>query len=261
MVYNLFCDEVTSMAYTVKQLAETAGVSVRTLHYYDEIGLLEPSWQAENGYRHYDDDAVLRLQQILFYRELDLSLSEIKTILDEPDFDILTALQAHRDGLKAKIKRLQGLIKTIDRTIMHLIGEVDMSKKQLFRGFTPQEEKRYEEEARQRWGDEEVGASYQRWNSYSQQKKEAIKSEGGAIYLDLVSAIEAENSPTSPEVQAMIARWHQHLRYFYEPSVPRLQALGQMYVDSPDFADRFRELHPDLPEYMRDAINHYCESL
>lgn len=136
-----------------------------------------------------------------------------------------------------------------------------MSKQQLFRGFTPQEEKRYEEEARQRWGDEEVGASYQRWNSYSQEQKEAIKSEGEAIYLDLVSAIEVEKSPTSPEVQVMIARWHQHMRHFYEPPVARLQGLGQMYVDSPDFADRFRELHPDLPEFMRDAINHYCESL
>ena len=79
--------------------------------------------------------------------------------------------------------------------------------------------------------------------------------------MDLVAQIEAEKPPTSPEVQAIIARWHQHMRYFYEPTVARLQGLGQMYVDSPDFAKRFRELHPDLPEFMRDAINHYCEAL
>lgn len=249
------------MAYTVKQLTELAGVSVRTLHYYDEIGLLEPSWLAENGYRYYDDRAVMRLQQILFFRELDLSLTEIKALLDMPEFDTLTALQAHRAGLESKIKRLQALIKTIDSTILHLKGEVDMSKKQLFKGFTPAEEKKYEQEARQRWSDEQVGASYKLWNSYTPQKKEDIKAEGDAIYMDLASEIEAGKAPTSPEVQEIIARWHQHMRYFYEPSVARLQGLGQMYVESPDFANRFRELHPNLPEHMRDAINRYCETL
>jgi len=249
------------MACTVKKLAEIAGISVGTLHYYDDIYLLKPPWQAENGYRYYDDDAVMRLQQILFYREFELKLSEIKAILDEPDFDLLTALHAHRDELMAKIERLQDLIKTVDHTILHLIGEIKMSKKQLFSGFTQVEEKRYEVEARQRWGDQEAGASYQRWNSYTPEQKDTIKSEGDAIYLDLVSAIEVEKSPTSSEVQATIARWHQHLRYFYQPSVARLQGLGQMYIDSPEFASRFRELHPDLPEFMRDAINHYCESL
>jgi DNA-binding transcriptional MerR regulator len=261
MVYNSPLDEVTTMAYTVKQLSELAGVSVRTLHHYDEIGLLKPSWLAENGYRYYDEDAVLRLQQILFYRELELSLNEINAILDQPDFDILPALQAHRAGLESKIRRLQDLIKTIDHTIMHLIGEVDMSKKQLFKGFTPEQENKYEQEARQRWGDEEVNASYKRWNSYTPQQKEDIKTEVSTIYIDLVSQIEAGNLPTSPEVQDIIARWHQHMRYFYEPSVTRLQGLGQMYVDSPDFANRFKELHPELPEFMREAINHYCEAL
>ena len=249
------------MAYTVKQLSEIAGVSIRTLHYYDEIGLFKPSWLAENGYRYYDDGAVLRLQQILFYRELELNLTEINAIMDIPDFDMLAALNTHRAGLESKIHRLQVLIKTIDRTIMHLIGEVDMSKKQLFNGFTPEEEKKYEQEARQRWGDEEVSASYQRWNSYTPQQKEDIKAEGNTIYLDLVSQIVAGHAPTSPEVQDIIARWHQHMRYFYEPSVARLQGLGQMYVDSPDFATRFREFHPELPEFMRDAINRYCEAL
>jgi DNA-binding transcriptional MerR regulator len=249
------------MAYTVKQLSQLADVSVRTLHYYDEIGLLGPSWLAENGYRYYDEDAVLRLQQILFYRELKFSLKEIISILDQPEFDIVAALQAHRDGMESKIRHLQDLISTIDHTILHLLGEVEMSKKQLFKGFTPEEEEKYEHEARQRWGDEEVSVSHKRWNSYTPQQKERIKEEGDAIYLDLVAEIEAGQSPTKPDVQDIIARWHQHMRYFYEPSITRLQALGHMYVDSPDFAHRFQELHPELPEFMRDAINHYCEAL
>ncbi len=247
------------MAYTVKQLSELAGVSVRTLHYYDEIGLLNPSWVGENGYRYYADGAVFRLQQILFYRELGLSLSKIKAILDRPDFDMLAALQSHRDEIEVRMQRLRGLIRTIDSTLLHLSGGVDMSKKQLFAGFTEEEEKRYEQEARQAWGDQEVEASYKRWNSYTPQQKDKIMAEGNAIYHDLVT--EMEKGPHSQEVQQVIARWHQHLRYFYEPSMERLRGLGQLYVDHPDFARNFRRLHPDLPEFMREAIEHYCTNL
>jgi DNA-binding transcriptional MerR regulator len=128
--------------YTVKQLSELAGVSIRTLHYYDEIELLKPSAVGDNGYRYYDEDAVYRLQQILFFREMDLGLLQIKDIVDSPDFDLVAALNQHRDALQAKIDRLQNLIQTVDSTIMHLVGEVEMSKKQLFTAFNEEEEKR-----------------------------------------------------------------------------------------------------------------------
>lgn len=245
--------------YTVKQLADLAGVSVRTLHYYDEIGLLRPSSVGENGYRYYDEEALYRLQQILFFRELDLPLSAIRAILDSPAFDLLAALQAHREALQGRVRRLNTLIHTVDRTIAHLMGEVEMSKQQLFGGFTEEEERRYAEEARQRYGEQEVQESYRRWNSYSAAEKERIKAEGNAIYADLVAAM--EQGPASPEVQAIIGRWHQHLRYFYEPSMDRLRGLGQLYVDSPDFATRFRALHPELPEFMQQAIAVYCRAL
>ena len=245
--------------YTVKQLSDMAGISVRTLHYYDEIALLQPSSVGENGYRYYGDEAVLRLQQILFFRELDFSLSAIRDILGAPDFDIVEALHSHRDALQHRVRRLNHLIQTVDQTILHLSGEVYMSKKQLFWGFTEEEEKRYTHEARDLYGAEQVDATYKRWNSYSAQKKEQIMVEGQGIYMDLVTLI--DHSPSSPEVQQVIARWHQHLRYFYEPPVELMQGLGQHYVDSPDFANKFRQLHPDLPEFMRDAITHYCEGL
>jgi DNA-binding transcriptional MerR regulator len=246
--------------YTVKQLADLAGVSVRTLHYYDEIGLLKPSSIGANGYRHYGDEAVFRLQQILFFREMDLSLNEIKEIIDLPRFDLLTALQAHRARLQAKTRRLRDLIDTVDNTILHLTGEIDMGdKKKLFTGFTKEEEQRYAEEARQLWGSEEVDASYKRWNSYSTEKQAAIKAEGGAIYQALAEVI--DKGPDSPEAQGGIARWHQHMRYFYEPSVERLLGLGQMYVDDPRFTANIGQFHPDLPVFMRDAIQIYCERL
>jgi DNA-binding transcriptional MerR regulator len=245
------------MVYTVKQIAELARVSIRTLHYYDEIGLLEPSRVGENGYRYYEDEALFRLQQILFFRELDLSLRQIKAILDLPNFDLVAALQTHRAGIEAKIRRLNGLINTIDSTILHFTGEVEMSKSKLFEGFSEEEEKRYAQEAREKWGAEEVDASYKRWNRYTPHKQAAIKAEGGAIYQDLAAL--TDQDPASPEVQQVIGRWHQHMRHFYEPSVERLRGLGQLYVEHPDFARNFREFHPDLPEFMRSAIEHYCD--
>ena len=123
------------MAYTIKQLADLAGVSIRTLHYYDEIGLLKPTSYGENGYRYYDEQAVLRLQQILFFRELDFSLDDVKDILDQPEFDVLHALREHRQALEQKVTRLNRLINTVDNTISHLKGELEMSQKSFFEGF------------------------------------------------------------------------------------------------------------------------------
>ncbi|HEX7975780.1 MAG TPA: MerR family transcriptional regulator [Anaerolineales bacterium] len=98
------------MGYTVKQLSGLAGVSARTLHYYDEIGLLHPEQVGQNGYRYYGEGSLLRLQQILFYKELDLSLQEIREILDQPDFDLVRALESHRTALQRRQRRLDRLI-------------------------------------------------------------------------------------------------------------------------------------------------------
>ena len=126
--------------YTVKQLGELAGVSVRTLHYYDEIGLLEPSSYGDNGYRQYDEDALFRLQQVLFYRELEFSLSEIAEIIEEPDFNVLESLQLHKQALQGETKRLKTLIQTIDKTMEHMKGKLEMSNREIFDGFTEEQQ-------------------------------------------------------------------------------------------------------------------------
>jgi len=245
--------------HTVKQLSDLAGVSIRTLHYYDEIGLLNPSEVGENGYRYYSDDALFRLQQILLYREMDLGLLQIKEILDAPEFDRVAALQTHRQTLQDRIERLQTLIKTIDTTILHSVGEVNMSKKKIFDGFTQEEEKKYKKEAMQRYDKTIVKQSYKLWNSYSAEKKEQVKQEGGAVYDDLVKNM--DKGPESDEAQAILARWHQHLRYFYEPTLPILRGLGNMYNESPDFNATFTAMHTDLPAFLQKAINHYVDAL
>lgn len=249
---------VTETRFTVKEIAEMAGVSARTLHYYDEIGLLEPSRNPDNGYRLYTRAEALRLQQILFLRELGLSLDEIHAVLDRPDFDLLNALESHREALLERQERLDGLIETVERTIVHLQGGIDMDVKDMLTGFSEEKQKEYEEEIRQKYGEKEVNESVRRWGSYSEAKKQQIMEEGGAIYTALAEAM--PNGPASPQAQELIARWHQHLRNFYEPTPEILLGLGEMYPEHPDFAAFFERIHPDLAGFMREAIRCYCQS-
>jgi MerR family transcriptional regulator, thiopeptide resistance regulator len=247
------------MTYTVKQLARLAGVSSRTLHYYDEISLLKPAAYGENGYRYYEEEAALRLQQILFFRELDFSLEEIKEILSRPEFDRLQALEAHKQALQHRMKRLDHLVHTIDRTILYLKGKEEMKQKDLFEGFSEEKQKEYAEEIRRKYGKDSTKESDANWASYSDEKKKAIQTESQTIYLDLAKAMDEQKSPQSPEVQQIMGRWHQHLKYFYEPSIERLRGLGQMYTEDPRFMETFNKIHTGMPEFLNEAIQFYCQ--
>lgn len=247
------------MVYTVKQLAGLAGVSNRTLHYYDEIGLLKPSAVGENNYRYYDDTAVLRLQQILFFRELDFSLNHIQALLDQPGFELSQALQTHKQALQQRVNRLNGLIRTVDQTIMHLKGEIEMSHKELFTGFDEETQKRYEQEAYQRYDATIVRASVQRWQNYTAEQKAHIMAEGGQIYQEIL--IHMAEGPESEAVQQAVARWHQHIRYFYEPTLAMLRGLAQGYATDPAFIAFYQKLHAGMPAFLQQAIEHYCEGL
>jgi DNA-binding transcriptional MerR regulator len=248
---------VPETRFTVKQLANLAGVSARTLHYYDEIGLLKPDRNPENGYRIYARPALLRLQQILFLRELGFSLEAIQGILDQPGFDLLPALEQHRQALKERQERLERLLLTVERTILHLRGGIEMDNKELFEGFSEEKQKEYEEEVRQRFGEEKLHQSQQRWGSYSEERRRQIMEEGGENYRLLVAAM--PYGPASPQAQEGVARWHQHLRYFYEPTTEILLGLADGYNDDPRFAAFFERIHPDLADFMRQAIKIYCE--
>jgi DNA-binding transcriptional MerR regulator len=244
------------MMHTVKQVANLAGVTPRTLHYYDEIGLLRPSLHGENGYRFYGEEAILRLQQILFYRELGLNLGEIRRVLDRPDFDVLQALEAHKRALERKAQRLRGLIATIEKTILHMKGQIEMSTQGLFDGFDDETQAHYEEQAAQRWGEKYVKESRRRWNKYTAEEKSRIFVEAGEVYRGLVERMGRD--PSTDEVQSLVARWHQNLRHFYEPTREILLGLAEGYSQDPAFADFFRKMHPELPEFLRRAIEHYC---
>lgn len=244
--------------YTVKRIANLAGVSVRTIHYYDEIELLKPSEIGDNGYRYYSDEALFQLQQIRLYREMELDLMQIKAIMDDEAFDLVSALQQHRQTLQQKMERLCRLVKTVDATILHLVGEVNMSNKNIFEGFSEEKQKAYEKEAAELWGDS-VTQSVKLWHSYSDERKEEVMQEGAAIYTELAAKMNLGTK--SPEVQALLKQWHEHIRNFYEPSFERLRGLGEMYHDHPDFNDTFSAFHPNLPAFLKEAIAYYVDGL
>ena len=170
----------------------------------------------------------------------------------------MSALQAHRQALQHKIERLKTLITTVDTTIMHLVGEVNMSNQKIFQGFDPETQQRYEEEATRLWGDT-VTQSVKLWSSYGERKQKEIMQEGGAIYADIAANMSL--GPASPQIQALLARWHQHLRYFYEPTLEILRGLGEAYHDHPDFNTTFTAIHPDLPAFLKQAITIYVDGM
>jgi DNA-binding transcriptional MerR regulator len=241
--------------YTVKQLADLAGVTPRTLHHYDRIGLLKPSAVGVNAYRYCDEQALFRLQQILFYRELGMPLDDIKHIIGRRGFDVLAALERHRVALQAQAGRARRLIRTIDKTTMHLKGEARMLPDELFEGFSDAKQKEYEAEAAQKWDPEVVKASNQKWKAYSNAERKRILEEGRALYGDLAALV--SKSPASPQVQAVIVRWHAHIRHFWSPTDEQLLSLVDLYNTDPRFRANYEQLKPGLAAFMREAVRLY----
>ena len=171
---------------------------------------------------------------------------------------MLDALRAQRAALQERVKRLNRLIRTVDQTVLHMKGKVEMAPKEIFEGFSDEQQAQYERQAEALWG-ETVRESSRKWKAYSTAQKDRIMAEGKAIYQDLIGQL--DEPPTSPAVQANIARWHQHLRYFYEPSVAILRGLGQAYVENADFNATFQRMNPKLAPFMHAAIEVYCDKL
>ncbi len=238
--------------FTIKQLSKMAGVTPRTLHYYDEIGLLKPSRVGENGYRYYGEEALLQLQQILLYRELDLPLEDIKRILGRRDFDVLSALEQHRGELARRIQRLERLIGTVEDTILHLKGKKEMSKKQYFEGFSEEQQAEYEKEALQMYDPATVKASSKRWKAYTPAEKQAIGEESNAALEALLEAMPA--GPGSLQAQAAVARWRRYLDYFWTPNDAQFLGLADLYNDDPRFKANFDKVDPGLAAFLREAI-------
>ena len=244
--------------YTVQQLAKIAGVSVRTLHHYDHIGLLKPSSRNAARYRFYGEAELLRLQQILFFRELDCSLDDIARILDSPGFDPIDALEAHREELKKRAKRLDKLLETIDKTLRKLKGaKMEMSDQELYGGLSKEQAEAYAEEARQRWDPKLVDETNARVKKWSKEKWARVNKEIDEIMRQLAALM--GNPVEERKVQALVARHRAYLNNFYEVKPGMYRGLGKLYTEDPRFRAYFEKYRAGLADYLALAIEFYCD--
>jgi DNA-binding transcriptional MerR regulator len=249
-----------SKEYTVRQLADMAGVSVRTLHHYDQIGLLAPGSRSPAGYRLYSSQDALRLQQILFFRELGVALEEIGRILDDPAFDPLEALRSHRRLLQERADRMATLLVTVDRTIHHLtVGTMPLTDHELYEGFTQEQIDRYQKEVAEKYDPRIVKESQERVRRMSKPEWQALKAEGEAINQRMA---ELMGTPVAnAEVQQTVARHFAMIGKFYTVTQEIYRGLAQLYVDHAEFRANYDRVRPGLAVYMQEAMNYYCDRM
>lgn len=242
------------MRYSISEAARRTGVSVRTLRYYDQIGLLKPSEVSPAGYRYYDGPAMDTLQQILFYRELGVPLEQIGRILHAPDYDRTQALLRHRQLLLMKQQRLDDMLRLVDETIGGTVMYQDTPKPTQAQLDAVKAE--YAREAAERWGNTEAFfESREKHAAYTPEQEEQIK----ADMEDIFRAFAASGDPAGPEAQALVRRWQEHItQYHYRCTDSILACLGQMYVNDPRFQDYLDQYGPNTARRLSDAIAVYC---
>lgn len=244
------------MAITVGELSRISGVTVRTLHHYDDIGLLRPSGRTAAGYRLYDDDDVLRLHQILVLRELAMPLDEIDAAL-ATGIDRAALLRQHRAALIEKRGQLDAKLVAVDHALQALEkGHTMMTPnefEELFDGFDPSV---HADEVEQRWGDTPAyQESQRRVKRYGKAEWTQLGLEATAINQRLIELMTAGAAPTDPQVQTAVADHRAHLsRWFYDCSPEHHRALGEMYVADPRFAQNIDKAAPGLAAYLSAAI-------
>ncbi|MFD1037803.1 MerR family transcriptional regulator [Virgibacillus byunsanensis] len=240
----------------VKEVADLVGISVRTLHHYDHIGLLTPEETTESGYRIYSDRDLEMLQQVLFFKELGLPLKKIKEIINSPSFDKKEALELHRKMLLEKRSRMDKMIATIDKTIQHSKGEINISDKEKFEGFDFSHNP-YEQEARARFGDKAVGESNSKLGKMSKEQIKSMGADFDAIYKDLAAI--RHQAPESDEAQAAIKVWYDYLNKIGSYSLDAFKGLGQMYVEDERFTKNIDKYGEGLAVFMRDSMAVYAD--
>jgi MerR family transcriptional regulator, thiopeptide resistance regulator len=242
--------------YTVGEAARLAHVSVRTLHHYEEVGLLCPSRRSEAGYRLYTLEDLETLQQVLFYKELGFSLDDIRELMSDPAFDRREALLVQRELIAEQTLRLEALLDLIDRTIDATDGGVRMTKEEMFEVFGDFDPSEHENEARERWGDSDAyKESARRAARYTKQDWQRFKDESEEINAAVVELMDAGAPADDPRVMDALERARMQIDTWFYPCSREMHAgLGRMYIADPRFTATYEKIRPGLAQYMCDAI-------
>ncbi len=254
---------VMTMEYSIKALSKLAGVSTRTLRYYDEIGLLKARRLDLSNYRVYEQNEVDVLQQILFFRELGFALEDIKTIMESPDFDREQALRGHLAALTAKKAQLERLIKNVTNTIETMKGDRTMSDQEKFEGLKQnlidENEAQYGAEVRAKYGDTVVDTSNQKLKDMTQEKYNTAEELSAAINETLIAAVKQGNP--AGELAQRACELHKEWLCMYWPdgmyTKEAHMGLGQMYCDDERFKAYYDKITPGCAEFLRDALAIY----
>ncbi|WP_420422381.1 MerR family transcriptional regulator [Simkania sp.] len=247
------------MAYTVKKLSELSGVSVRTLHHYDEIDLLKPAYFGANGYRYYEEEQLLLLQQILFYRKLKMPLKDIQKVLIQSDFNQKAALLSHRKILLKEMTRLQELVCTIDKTLKHHKGEIQMEHEEIFDGFLDKEKlSRFEAYMIKR-----LGEPYKQVVLESKKRSEQLSQDDWLEYFKETNEINkalVKLSPTSREVQEIVRKHYESTLRFYTPTKEIYVGSAEVMLEQQFAREAYEKWHPDLGAFLAKGMKIFAEN-
>lgn len=250
-----------NMEYTVKNLAKLAGISTRTLRYYDEIDILKPARINSSGYRIYGESEVDRLQQIMFYKELGVELDSVKSIICSDSFNVLNALREHHDKLLDKKQQLELLIANVEKTIDLTEGRVFMSDKEKFEGFKKkmieENEEKYGKEARQKFGDESIDLSNQKIKNMSEEQYDLVQKLSVELSEAIKVAFEQGDPSSEPAQKACELHKKWLLNYWEHYSKEAHMELVELYVDDERFSAYYNKIVPGCATFLRDAMRIY----
>ena len=244
------------MSHTVGAVARMSGVTVRTLHHYDEIGLLHPSARSDNGYRRYADGDLERLQRILFYRELGFGLDEIGKLMTDGDADAIGHLRRQHAMLRDRIGRMERMAAAVEKAMEADTMGISLTPEERLEVFGDHDPDQYAGEAEERWGKTDAfRESQRRVSKYTKADWLRLKSEAEAYGGRLVEAMRTGAAPDSEAAMDAAEEHRQHIsRWFYDCSYEIHVGLGQMYVDDPRFRATYEAIAPGLAAYLNDAI-------
>jgi MerR family transcriptional regulator, thiopeptide resistance regulator len=248
--------EGTAVSYTVGQVADLAGVTIRTLHHYGQIGLLEPEERSPTGYRRYGESDLQRLQHIMFYRELGFPLGAIATILDDPGADSRAHLSRQRALLRKRIGRLETMVAALERELEADSMGIQLTPEEKFEIFGENYSEDYETEAEQRWGDTEAWKqSQQRTAKLSKKDWAELKEAGDDLNRRMAAALQAGTAPDSTAAMDLADEHRAGIQRFYECSYEMHRGLADMYLADERFTRTYEDVAPGLAQWLRDAIH------